>query len=42
MFGTTSAFDYETSYQQTTVTGAVAGWFTIPRIQQQLRLQRRS
>jgi len=30
MFGTTSAFDYEASYQQTTVTGDVAGWFTIP------------
>ena len=29
MFGTTSAYDYEASYQQTTLTGAVAGWFTI-------------
>jgi hypothetical protein len=29
MFGTTSNYDYETSYQQTTLTGAVAGWFTI-------------
>jgi hypothetical protein len=29
LFGTTSAFDHEVSYQQTTLTGAVAGWFTI-------------
>ncbi len=29
LFGKTSAFDYEASYQQTTLTGAVAGWFTI-------------
>lgn len=29
MFGATSAFDYEASYQQTTVEGDVAGWFTI-------------
>lgn len=29
IFGDTSAFDYELSYQQTTLTGAVAGWFTI-------------
>ena len=29
VFGTTSAYDYEVSYQQTTLTGAVAGWFTI-------------
>ena len=29
IFGTTSSFDYEASYQQTTLTGAVAGWFTI-------------
>lgn len=28
-FGTTSAFDYEASYQQTTLAGTVAGWFTI-------------
>ena len=28
-FTNTSAFDYEVSYQQTTLTGAVAGWFTI-------------
>jgi hypothetical protein len=29
MFTTTSNFDYEASYQQTWLTGAVAGWFTI-------------
>jgi hypothetical protein len=29
IFGTTSSYDYEASYQQTTLTGAVAGWFTI-------------
>lgn len=29
MFGTTSNYDYEASYQQTTLAGAVAGWFTI-------------
>ena len=29
MFTTTSNYDYENSYQQTSVTGAVAGWFTI-------------
>lgn len=29
MFATTSNYDYETSYQQTTLTGDVAGWFTI-------------
>jgi len=29
IFGTTSAYDYEASYQQATLTGAVAGWFTI-------------
>ena len=29
VFGTTSNYDYETSYQQTTLAGAVAGWFTI-------------
>lgn len=28
--GTTSGYDYETSYQQTTLTGDVAGWYTIP------------
>ncbi|MEO8485671.1 MAG: NEW3 domain-containing protein [Betaproteobacteria bacterium] len=30
LFGTTSNFGFEASYQQTTFTGAVAGWFTIP------------
>jgi hypothetical protein len=29
VFGTTSSYDYEASYQQTTLTGTVAGWFTI-------------
>jgi len=29
MFTTTSNYDYETSYQQTSLTGAVVGWFTI-------------
>lgn len=29
MFGTTSGYDYEVSYQQTTVVGDVAGWFTV-------------
>ena len=29
VFTTTSNFDYEASYQQTWLTGAVAGWFTI-------------
>ena len=29
MLNTTSSYDYETSYQQTTLTGDVAGWFTI-------------
>jgi hypothetical protein len=29
MFTTTSNFDYEASYQQTWLTGNVAGWFTI-------------
>ncbi|CAG1001354.1 hypothetical protein BURK1_02884 [Burkholderiales bacterium] len=29
LFGTTSNFDYEVSYQQTTLSGTVAGWFTI-------------
>ena len=29
LFGTTSGFEYENSYQQTTLTGSVAGWFTI-------------
>jgi hypothetical protein len=29
MFATTSNYDYEASYQQTSLTGAVAGWFTI-------------
>ena len=29
MFTTTSNYDYEASYQQTSLTGAVAGWFTI-------------
>jgi hypothetical protein len=29
MFGTTSNFDYEVSYQQTTLTGDVAGWYTV-------------
>ena len=29
LFGKTSSFEYETSYQQTTITGAVAGWYTI-------------
>ncbi|HVE48229.1 MAG TPA: NEW3 domain-containing protein [Casimicrobiaceae bacterium] len=29
VFGTTSDFDYENSYQQTTVAGDVAGWYTI-------------
>jgi len=29
MFNSTSSYDYETSYQQTTLTGQVAGWFTI-------------
>ena len=29
VFGTTSNYDYEASYQQTTVAGDVAGWFTI-------------
>ena len=30
MFSTTSNYDYEASYQQTWLTGDVAGWFTIP------------
>ncbi len=30
MFSTTSNYDYEVSYQQTWLTGDVAGWFTIP------------
>jgi hypothetical protein len=30
MFGTTSDFFYENSYQQTWLTGDVAGWYTIP------------
>jgi len=30
MFTTTSDYDYEASYQQTWLTGDVAGWFTIP------------
>jgi Gametolysin peptidase M11/NPCBM-associated, NEW3 domain of alpha-galactosidase len=29
MFTTTSNYDFEASYQQTSLTGAVAGWFTI-------------
>ena len=29
MFTTTSNYDYENSYQQTSLTGTVAGWFTI-------------
>jgi hypothetical protein len=29
MFTTTSNYDYETSYQQTSLSGDVAGWFTI-------------
>lgn len=29
MFATTSSYDYEASYQQASLTGAVAGWFTI-------------
>ena len=29
IFGTTSSYDYEASYQQTTLSGNVAGWFTI-------------
>ena len=29
VFGTANQFDYEASYQQTSLTGAVAGWFTI-------------
>ncbi len=29
VYGTTSNYDYETSYQQTTLSGDVAGWFTI-------------
>lgn len=29
MFTTTSSYDFEASYQQTSLTGAVAGWFTI-------------
>ena len=29
VFTTTSNYDYEASYQQTTLTGAVAGWYTI-------------
>ena len=29
LFGTTSSYEYETSYQQTTLTGTVAGWFTL-------------
>ncbi len=29
MLNTTSSFDYEVSYQQATLTGDVAGWFTI-------------
>ena len=29
VFGTTSNWDYEASYQQTNLTGDVAGWFTI-------------
>ncbi len=29
MLNTTNSFDYEASYQQTTLTGDVAGWFTI-------------
>ena len=29
VFGTTSSYDYEASYQQTTVAGDVAGWYTI-------------
>ena len=29
VFGTTSNYDYEASYQQTSLAGAVAGWFTI-------------
>ena len=30
VFGTTSSFDMENSYQQTWLTGDVAGWYTIP------------
>jgi len=30
MFTTTSNYFYEASYQQTTLTGDVAGWFTVP------------
>jgi len=30
VFTTASNFDYEASYQQTWLTGSVAGWFTIP------------
>ena len=29
MLNTTNSYDYEASYQQTTLTGDVAGWFTI-------------
>ena len=29
VFTTTSNYDFEASYQQTTLTGAVAGWYTI-------------
>lgn len=29
VFGSTSSYDYEVSYQQTSLTGTVAGWFTI-------------
>jgi hypothetical protein len=29
VFGTTSSYDYEASYQQTSLAGDVAGWFTI-------------
>ena len=29
VFGTTSNYDYEASYQQTTLTGDVTGWYTI-------------
>jgi len=30
VFATTSNYDYEASYQQTTLAGDVAGWYTIP------------